>query len=191
MRVEFDIPDGLIDPALADHALAVGALCNAWAHLENQISFLFLNVVNSDCTPKLQVAIANALDVRDMLKAVKLAVVDSDLNSHERAICIQAIDYIDTELRPWRNRFVHDRWHHFLDDGDIARWNETPVIKRQPTEIFPFTIAYEGVEAVHALTGDVAMYAGFIGKIGRALRGDEVDRTELILGQPPQPSVRR
>ncbi len=195
MRLQFDVPDDLLDPALAPHALAVGALCNAWAHLEECVRWLFLNVANLECGPRTSIAIVNTLQPRDMIRAVKFALVESLRPQEIKTMGCEALDYIDSELRPWRNRYVHDRWHHFIEDGDIARWNDTPSIKRpgsrQPPELTPFTINYEDVRLVYELAQDVKMYAHFLNQIGAAYTGGDEEFINMIVNQPPQPPHRR
>jgi hypothetical protein len=195
MRVEFDIPDDLLDPALAPHALAVGALCNAWAHMESGIRWLFLNVSQFECGPRTQIAIVNTIAPRDLMRAVKMALIESDRIQIIKDIGCDTLDYIDNELRPWRNRYVHDRWHHFLDDGDIARWSDTPTLKRagahRPLQLEPFSIVYDDVSRVYELAQNVTIYAYYLSRIGAAYVGGVEEAEALILGQPPQPAPRR
>ncbi len=92
-------------------ALNVGRLCQEWNHVEMRIGWVFAEVAQIPKGPLRNMV--SALSVRDQIAAVRLGlVVIADQNEHERDWCGQmgeCLNYIDGELRPRRNRYVHDQ----------------------------------------------------------------------------------
>lgn len=89
--------------------LNVGRLCQEWNEVEMRIGWVFAEVAQ---IPEGLRSMVSALAVRDQIAAVRIALVAiAGQNPHERYWCGQmgeCLNYIDGDLRPRRNRYVHD-----------------------------------------------------------------------------------
>jgi hypothetical protein len=72
-------------------------------------------------------AMVDCLEPRDVIKAVRIGAVASANTDEEHAWAnslVEALDYIDNQVRPLRNRYVHDPWINLL--GEIRRVTTSP-----------------------------------------------------------------
>lgn len=124
------------DP-LDPFALGIGRLCHAWAELEKAVAAMFVVIVGIDIPHSVNIqvfsAMVDCLDLRDVVKAVKVGAIGSAKNDDEYEwgnSLVEALDYIDNVLRLMRNRYVHDPWWH--DYRGVMRATTAPrVIKPQ------------------------------------------------------------
>ncbi len=98
------------DKALEPYALRVGELCNAWAHLEYAVGQTFLRIADWDHTSATAQPMVGCLEVRDQLAAIKVGCVIRCANKAVVDAIFTSVDFIENQLRPARNRFVHDAW---------------------------------------------------------------------------------
>jgi hypothetical protein len=117
-------------PKLHEHATAIGYVCIHWSDLETHI-----NLILSQVTPLpgdgAARCITNNADVRDkiqMLKAVGFLHKPSD--EWFEALS-DVLDRIDNEIRPQRNRFIHDEWVDTGGPEPIRRTHKTALSKPQ------------------------------------------------------------
>lgn len=125
-----DIPEDLIEPEFILYAVALGELCNSWAKLEIGVRMLFFNA--SGLKPdRMGFGIVHCFGVRELLTAVRLCIIDN-ADGTIKAAALGHLNYIDNELRPRRNRHVHDPWHYSDQTGTVDRIDYTPRISKQP-----------------------------------------------------------
>ena len=99
---------------LASHATEIGFLCIFWSRLELETSLLLFQLMQPVGDYEATITITN-MDFREKIAAI-LA-----LGFHKRpddawfASLKQKLNDVDNDLRPARNRFVHDHW---LQVGD-------------------------------------------------------------------------
>lgn len=89
--------------------LNIGRLCHEWNDVEIRIGMAFAEIAQ---IPEALRSMVTALSVRDQIAAIRIALVTiANQNEHERYWCGQmgeCLNYIDSVLRPRRNRYVHD-----------------------------------------------------------------------------------
>jgi hypothetical protein len=72
-------------------------------------------------------AMIDCLNKRDLITAIKIGAVATSATESERDWAdeiISVMDYIDNELRPRRNRYVHDYW--WTEEGGVLTGNSSP-----------------------------------------------------------------
>jgi hypothetical protein len=116
-------------PSLSEHAMAIGHVCILWAWVENAIE-LFLSDLAFNGDEKAGKGVLANLEMREkghILKEVALAKKPTD-RWYEGVRDI--VDDIDNELRPKRNRFVHDLW--WLSGETVEkRWKRAKIKRAQ------------------------------------------------------------
>jgi hypothetical protein len=152
------------DP-LEPYALAVGRLCHAWAELELAVSGLFGVVAGMGIDPALATMI-DCLDFRDRIKATRIgAVATSEAPPEWAEELVEALNYIDNDLRPMRNRYVHDLWRSH-DDGSVLRLTAAPALyraqARQAYSVRYGDITTESIKAVRVLIHDVKAFTRWL-----------------------------
>jgi hypothetical protein len=130
-----------IIPKFEEHATALGYLCLEWARLERHVHDLIQDIVGLDDN------IADSIiptDFREKLAALKnLAFLKK--TSIEWFVSVSSlIDRIDQEVRPLRNRFVHDYWLPFLNDHPTKRQFRTRVTMPQSRQ-YEFSTSSDAV----------------------------------------------
>jgi hypothetical protein len=116
---------------------AIGDVCIYWSHIEDHVHGLILHLAmyQDDAFEKKPVyqilhGVVCQLDLRQKISAAKVLAhnVTQPTDFYERAESL--LNYVDNELRPERNRYVHDLWEY--QDGRIVRNSMNPrVIKPQ------------------------------------------------------------
>ncbi|WP_422373296.1 hypothetical protein [Hoeflea sp.] len=98
--------------------LALGDMCIAWAHLEDDYFTLALYQFES-FDSEISQALQSVLDIRDMAALQKNTALARPRNIiTDHLICLA--DQIDKELRPVRNRFIHDPIFKFNDSYEFV-----------------------------------------------------------------------
>jgi len=116
-----------------DYALAVGTLCNEWARLESAIGYLFMAIAGWSPLNAGAVSMAKCFSARDHLAAIRVGSVFASRNAQWVELTIMAADYVENQIRPQRNRYVHDTWVP-TGDGDAILYNPAPKLSaRHPS----------------------------------------------------------
>ena len=104
------------DTPLGQIADKLGYLCLAWSWLELEINAMLCTLMHpSDL--ETAASVVNNMDMRDKFKAL-LAVGFVKKPSDEWYMELKTlVDQIDNDLRPERNRMVHDSWHNAGDEA--------------------------------------------------------------------------
>ena len=125
---------GIIDQIekspLAQHAQKIGMLCIMWAQLEFHIDSLLLRLL---ANPQAQTAgmLVSQMDLRNKIAALRTIGFDQSPNKKWYSELEKELNTIDNDLRPARNRVVHDSWYKIGDDV-YRLWRNAKVIKEQP-----------------------------------------------------------
>ncbi|MDX9998599.1 MAG: hypothetical protein WCY15_12860 [Phenylobacterium sp.] len=114
--------------------LAVGRLCGAWAELEFFVQQFFVGALRMP-EEDASYAIANCIDFRDQIRAIKVAIVAFKMPPDWAEEVIESLDYIDNILRLRRNRYVHDRWDVNPLTWEVYRTNRTPKIGKPQSRL--------------------------------------------------------
>ncbi len=166
-----DIPEDLIEPQFIPYAVAVGELCNSWSKLEGGIRMLFLNASGMKPNRK-SFGIVHTMGVRDLMAAVKICIVENP-NQALQVSAISCLDYIDSALRPRRNRHVHDPWFYSDQTEVMNRVDYTPKIAKQPLRyIVADWTDCESPADVWALVREVRTNTDLLKTMQDALNGD-------------------
>ncbi len=104
------------DTPLGQIADKLGYLCLAWSWLELEINAMLCTLMQpSDL--ETAASVVNNMDMRDKVKAL-LAVGFVKKPSDDWYTELKTlVDQIDNDLRPQRNRMVHDSWHNAGDEA--------------------------------------------------------------------------
>ena len=70
------------------------------------------------------------IDVRDKLEAIKVGVVSRGFSEEICFAVIDAVNHIESDLRPARNRLVHDIWQPAEDSEGALRFNIRPSLRK-------------------------------------------------------------
>ena len=94
----------------------LGYLCLSWSWLELEINGILCTLMQP-CDLETAASVVNNMDMRDKFKAL-LAVGFVKKPSEEWYMELKTlVDQIDNDLRPQRNRMVHDSWHNAGDEA--------------------------------------------------------------------------
>ncbi len=108
---------------------AVGIICRRWGAMENAID-ITLSVLMQTPSRNITSAITSNCDIRTKLRILMVAGYEHKLSDKWFKQFKELLDTIDNELRPERNRIIHDVW--ITDDEEILRWQRsTKVVKPQ------------------------------------------------------------
>jgi len=149
------------------HALSVGRLCHAWAELELAISTLFQAVSLTAFYPHVAL-MTDCLDFRDQVGAIKVgAVAAKRFNNAWVEEVIDAMNYIDNDLRPLRNRYVHDLW--WEHDGNVRRATLAPKTlrpqARMPLSFSGGSLTTESPASIRSLIRDVRSFTDWVARL--------------------------
>lgn len=186
-RVGWNEPAAL-DAQTHEHVHLVGLLCNAWAEAEDRGREFFINVSDMRVTAKAY-AIVRCLDMRDIYKASKVAIVFAWTDEKLRDEALDVITYIDETLRPARNRCVHDRWvtHHSL--METRRYNHTPKIRKPQSRqiaVEEVSISVPTAQELENLIYDIRHQASYLNAIMMCVRQHPHFPREDTLRERPQ-----
>jgi hypothetical protein len=115
-----EIFDKFRNSPLAAHAQAIGYLCIIWGWLELSVNTFLCTLTGMD-TDDAAAALVYNMDFRNKLKALlTLGFVrkpsDEKPSNEWYSNLESVVNEIDNDLRPERNRMVHDSWHPGEDD---------------------------------------------------------------------------
>lgn len=118
----------LLDPALTEHHLALGVVCREWASLEQDVGWALAMLLKTEsiATPM----ILRPVDVRDQLASIKIGALFSSLSKRWTESVVDTANYIDNDLRPLRNRYVHDHWFVDVDGVTVYRLEISLTLRR-------------------------------------------------------------
>lgn len=135
------------------HALRIGHICISWAHLETKLDYLLIKLIPVEGGEAAANVIVGNVDFREKLQMVLglgfLKKPSVEWFNYLRSVLV----IIDNELRPERNRHVHDLWTPRTDTGEILRRTlKTAIIKPQAfqTELSTQTITKISPEELDA-----------------------------------------
>lgn len=100
---------------LAAHAQAIGYLCIIWSWLELSVNALLCTLAEMD-TFDASAALVQNMSFRDKLAALRTLGFVRKPSDEWYSNLESAVNEIDNDLRPERNRMVHDSWHPGEDD---------------------------------------------------------------------------
>lgn len=128
-----EILNTLNQSPLAEHAKYIGHLCLVWSWLEGAVDTLLYVLMESDEADAPTILIYN-MDFRDKLSAARALGYLKKPNDEWYAELQKLINEIDNELRPARNRMVHDIW---LSSGDevVRITKHAKVVREQARKI--------------------------------------------------------
>jgi len=157
-----------------EHARAIGYVCILWAAMEARIDQFIEHLIPIAPGAVSDIVTANASlhEKLEMLKALAFARKrDADWSYAVE----QLTNVIDGDLRPERNRLIHDSWHNAANDI-IRRTRKTKIKKpaANQRELIIFT--------------DTPMKVEAIWDFAAAIREAERTATILRLNYGPRPS---
>ncbi len=92
-----------------EQAEEVGVVCILWTKLELLIDILLLGLLESTCETTASV-IVTTMDFREKIAAIKVIGFKKKPSDEWFSKLDDALKTIDEELRPERNRYIHDYW---------------------------------------------------------------------------------
>lgn len=120
-------------PEEASHLLAIGTTCSSWNALEKALDVTLRGFLQLGSL-ELAKAVTHNIDFRDKIR-MALAVGYQFRPSEDWFARYKAVlDNIDNNLRPERNRIIHDTWT--FDEGALIRWQrKTRAYRPQAREL--------------------------------------------------------
>lgn len=123
-------------PTLDEHVKAIGWLCIKWAHIElmlNQFIILLTPIYDED----IQKSLTSNMSMSDKIKVVDALTFIRRPSDGAHEAVRSLLNMIDNELRPERNKCVHDFWG--VGAEGAIRTHEKSKIKKpqanQPLEL--------------------------------------------------------
>jgi len=118
---------------ISGHAHAIGHLCIAWSSLES-LTDLFLTVLLKMGRPDVNSAVIHNADTREKWQMIISVGFLKQINTDWYGRLLSLMNHIDNDLRPERNRMVHDRWDY--SQATIKRFRPIArVLKIQSREL--------------------------------------------------------
>ena len=147
-----------VHPKLVGHAIALGAVCIHWAHLEIFLDWLLDSMLGIEDRLIFQ-TLAHNIDFREKLQIVAGLGFLKKPNERWFEVLKISTDQIDNDLRNRRNRFIHDRWG-ITDDGIKKIQLQTGTKKPQafqPEQYYTQTETLVKDESVWQLSEDILL----------------------------------
>lgn len=140
----------------------IGRLCTAWGHLELDVTML-LDALTALKDPVPKNTILSLMDFREKLQAVKVIGYDKKPNKIWYEKLASTVNKIENELRPERNRMIHDFWllmpkRENPDQREMQRANFRPKIEKpKPFQTKISLASYEVIKPddISKLTKDI------------------------------------
>src|SRR5437868_5536297 len=98
-------------PIFENVARAIGYVSIGWGQLEESINGLFAILVPLQNDEAGQAIVGN-VDLRSKMKMISALAFIRKPNIEWFEVVTDALDYIDNDLRPRRNRVIHDVWNN-------------------------------------------------------------------------------
>ena len=175
-------------PQLNEHARAIGHICILWAWVENAIE-LFLRDLAFERDKKAGKVILASLDMREKGQILKMVAFAKKPTDRWYGEVQTIIDAIDNDLRPKRNRFVHDLW--WLSGESVQkRWKRAKVKKPQARHAYVFSTHEDApIDAaeiwnvadlmIHVMIQLAAVHHEYLDGTGRAARRQRAASPQL------------
>jgi len=151
------IEEPYLAPEFNDHARALGVMCVVWGHLEASLNLLLSMLLDLN-DAKLNETVNHNVDMRNKLQIVLGLGYLKVKNDTWFTILKWVIETIDNDLRPRRNRFIHDTWTK-TDTGAVKRIEaKTGLRKPQAFKLEYFTKIEVGVtvDEVNLLSQEIS-----------------------------------
>jgi hypothetical protein len=186
--IDLEYPDDLIHHELTPYALAVGALCNSWSHLESAARMLFLKVSGMPAD-RYSFSIVHALSFNDQLMAIKVAFIGRAGDPNLVKLVLRIVNYIDNTLRARRNRYVHDLWNYDEDSEQAERFDYSvrfaKAQSRQPLDVPAMDITAESLEDLWMTVREIHEHSKALFRLQDCFNKRE-GALEALLKSPPQ-----
>ena len=105
----------------------IGFVCKSYAHLESDIDY-FVQAM-SGMRRGLSNPVTSSMDLSAKIEAAKLLAFEGKKTDDWYKECRTVLNIIQNEIRPERNRYVHDIW--VLSKKSAIRVTNKPKIKKQ------------------------------------------------------------
>lgn len=189
MEEQSDPVDHEVLPGIA---MVIGTLCQNWADLEHGTVILFSALSGMKRDPD-TFAIVRCFGFRDQLAAIKVTAACRVADQGLADLITETVDYIDSTLRPRRNRIVHDRWSEAANGRlEAHRWDMTPKVKRtqsrtRATVLEPTPTVEPYVEIMRS-SAEIGAYAGYLCALAVAfIQPSPAKLAELLSERPQRP----
>lgn len=126
---------------LREHASEIGMICVFWSTLEMTLDMLYFALLNTD-EHTASVLISNS-SMRDKVTNIKLLAYKKKPSDVWFSKIKKQIEIIDNDLRPLRNRYVHDYW--LASSQKIIQINHTTKLYKPQSRQFSLKY-YDAVE---------------------------------------------
>jgi hypothetical protein len=181
------------------HQRAIGMLCNEWADLEIAVAVLFIAVAKMP-QDNFSLAICRTLAFRDMIDASKVAIISRFQNDAWIDAVKAELNYIDNDLRPERNRLVHDQWG--LELGTPFQFHISPRLYKPKaglhTHLEIARIYQPTAEQVHEIATEIKGSSEeldrlrmLVGKSDTELATSLAKQRKRLLPRPPEETTSR
>lgn len=116
--------------SLAEHAREIGNLCICWSRVELESTMFLLTLMQPVGSFEAMIPLTN-MDFRDKLTAIVALGFHKKPSDAWFTELKEVVDDLDNNLRPLRNRYVHDHWLLGEDRGVIKFSMKTSVYYEQ------------------------------------------------------------
>lgn len=116
--------------ALAEHAREIGNLCICWSRLELECTMLLLTLMQPVGSFEAMIPLTN-MDFREKLASITALGFHKKPSADWFTELREVVNDLDNNLRPLRNRYVHDHWLAGGDQGVIKFSMKTSVYYEQ------------------------------------------------------------
>jgi hypothetical protein len=176
-----EILDDLKKLPWREHAQEIGVVCVLWTKLELMLDVLLLGLLESSCETTASV-ILTTMNLREKVAAIKVIGFKKKSSDQWFADLDAALNTIDEELRPERNRYVHDYWFAAETGEPVVRvQHKAKLVKPKAKQI---AINYYSAQRIEV--GEIlALQVRILSSTGRVM--DLIGRSGLNF--PPPPSL--
>ena len=135
--------DTLENGHLSLHATYLGQLCIAWSLLETGLNIFLISMMHPSPL-KTSVTILNNLNLRDKIATAVPLAFQKQISKEWYSEVSTLLNEINNNLRPRRNRMIHDTW---IGDGDTVYrvQNHAKVVKAQSHTL---QMSFESIEQI-------------------------------------------
>jgi hypothetical protein len=127
------IIDGMDQSALKPHAIQIGFLCMFWSRLELELT-MFLSALMGSSDGRVTVIVLNNMGFREKVSAAMALGFHKKPSDDWFTDLQKTLNEIDNDLRPNRNRWVHD---FYLQAGDdVVKFTTKSAVYREQARKF-------------------------------------------------------